>query len=49
MVRHIVFWQLKDELKQSDAQKVIDDLRESFAGLAGKIDGMTHIDFGVNY
>ena len=49
MVRHIVFWQLKDELKQSDAQKVIDDLRESFTGLAGRIDGMTHIDFGVNY
>ena len=49
MVRHIVFWQLKDELKQSDAQKVIYDLRESFTGLAGRIDGMTHIDFGVNY
>lgn len=49
MVRHIVFWQLKDELRHNGAPEVIADLRKSFAALSGKIDGLTRIDFGPNY
>ncbi len=49
MVRHIVFWQLKDELKHNGAPEVIADLRKSFVALSGKIDGLTRIDFGPNY
>lgn len=43
MVKHIILWQLKDEL--SDAQKcdVKQGIKEGLEGLQGKIDGLVDI------
>ena len=44
MIRHIVFWNLKEENKAATAQKIKTDLEN----LSGKISGLLHIEVGTN-
>lgn len=44
MIRHIVFWNLKEENKVETAQKIKTDLE----ALKGKIPGLLHIEVGIN-
>ena len=46
MVRHVILWQLKDELTAEEKVKVKADIKAGLEGLAGQIPGL--IDIKVN-
>jgi len=46
MVRHIVMWKLKEDVKPHQA---IDILQPKFKNLLGKVEGLEDIDVGINY
>ena len=43
MVKHIILWQLKDELTAEEKLEVKKGIKEGLEGLAGKIPGLTEI------
>ncbi len=43
MVKHIILWQLKDELSPEDKVKVKRGIKEGLEGLLGKIEGLVNI------
>lgn len=43
MVKHIILWQLKDELSAEERNTVKAEMKESLEGLAGKIPGLLEI------
>ena len=43
MVKHIILWQLKDELTAEEKMEVKKGIKEGLEGLAGKIPGLTEI------
>ena len=43
MVKHIILWQLKDELSDADKVQVKADIKAGLEGLAGKIPGLIDI------
>lgn len=43
MVKHVILWQLKDELTAEQKQEVKKGIKEGLEGLAGKIPGLTEI------
>lgn len=43
MVKHIILWQLKDELTKEEKTEVKKGIKESLEGLAGKIPGLIEI------
>lgn len=43
MVKHIILWQLKDELSDEEKAKVRADIKVGLEGLAGKIPGLIDI------
>lgn len=43
MVKHIILWQLKDELSAEEKNTVKAEMKESLEGLAGKIPGLLEI------
>ena len=43
MVKHIILWQLKDELSGEEKAKVRTDIKIGLEGLAGKIPGLIDI------
>ena len=43
MVKHIILWQLKDELTAEEKKEVKKGIKEGLEGLAGKIPGLTEI------
>lgn len=45
MIKHIVMWKLKDDNKAENAAKV----KAVLEGLAGKIDGLTLIEVGIDF
>lgn len=49
MVKHIVFWKLKDELKGEQRDQVLRRIKEGFEALRGVIPGMTHIEIGFDF
>jgi len=46
MIKHIVFWQIKDELEK---QIVMPKMKEMLLSLVGKIDGLKSMEVGFNY
>ncbi|MBQ9608473.1 MAG: Dabb family protein [Lachnospiraceae bacterium] len=46
MVKHIILWQLKDELSESERESAKKEIKEGLEGLKGKIPGL--IDITVN-
>ena len=46
MVKHIILWQLKDELSAEEKAEIVAGIKEGLEGLAGKIPGL--IDIKVN-
>ena len=46
MVKHVILWQLKDELSAEDKEKVKAEIKAGLEGLAGQIPGL--IDIKVN-
>ena len=45
MIKHIVFWKLKEENKEENMMKI----KNGLEGLVGQIDGLLHAEVGVNY
>ena len=43
MVKHVILWQLKDELSEDEKLKVKADIKAGLEGLAGKIPGLISI------
>ncbi len=43
MVKHVILWQLKDELTASEKKEVKKGIKEGLEGLAGKIPGLLEI------
>ena len=43
MVKHIILWQLKDELTEVEKQEVKKGIKEGLEGLMGKIPGLLEI------
>ncbi len=43
MVKHIILWQLKDELSEDEKIKVKADIKAGLEGLAGQIPGLINI------
>ena len=43
MVKHVILWQLKDELSDEEKVQVKADIKSGLEGLAGKIDGLLEI------
>lgn len=48
MVKHIVFWKLKEE-KKEQIQEIVANLRPRFEALVGVVDGLLAIELGKNY
>ena len=44
MVKHIILWQLKDELTADEKTAVKAGIKEGLEGLTGKIDGLLEIN-----
>ena len=45
MIKHMVFWKLKDENKKENMQKI----KTMLEGLSGKIDGLLNAQVGFNF
>ena len=43
MVKHVILWQLKDELSPQEKELVKAEIKDGLEGLAGKIPGLTQI------
>ena len=43
MVKHIILWQLKDELSEEEKQTVKAGIKEGLEGLAGKVPGQRYM------
>ena len=43
MVKHIILWQLKDELSDAEKQTVKAGIKEGLEGLKGQIEGLVEI------
>ena len=49
MVKHIILWQLKDELSEEEKIEVRKGIKEGLESLAGKIPGLTEIHVQAEY
>lgn len=48
MVKHVILWQLKDELSASEKDNVKKGIKEGLEGLSGKIPGLKEIKVNIN-
>lgn len=48
MVKHIILWQLKEELSAEEKQKVKEEIKEGLESLKGKIPGLLDIRVEIN-
>lgn len=48
MVKHIILWQLKDELSQEEKETVKQGIKEGLEGLQGVVPGLTEIKVYTN-
>ena len=49
MVKHIVFWKLKEELQGSAREAKLREIKQGFEALQGVIPGLRHIEIGVDF
>lgn len=48
MVKHVILWQLKDELSSEEKETVKKSIKEGLEGLAGRIPGLVDIHVNIN-
>lgn len=48
MVKHVILWNLKDELSDSEKRKVAQGIKDGLEGLMGQIPGMTEIKVNID-
>ena len=49
MVKHIILWQLKDELSEEEKKVVRAGIKEGLEGLQGKVPGLVEIKVQTEY
>ena len=49
MVKHIVFWKLKDDLQGSAREERLRQIKDGFEALQGVIPGLRHIEIGFDF
>lgn len=49
MIKHMVMWKLKDEAEGNQKDKNALILKEKLEDLKGKIDGLLHIEVGIDF
>lgn len=49
MVKHIVFWKLKDEVNGNDKAANARLIKEKLEDLNGKIEGLVKVEVGINF
>lgn len=49
MIKHIILWQLKDELSDEDKIQIRAGIKEGLEGLQGKIPGLTEIHVQTDF
>lgn len=49
MVKHIVFWKLKDEANGNDKAANARLIKEKLEDLNGKIEGLVKVEVGINF
>ena len=49
MVKHVILWQLKDELSEAEKKSVKEGIKENLEGLQGKIPGLVEIKVQIDY
>lgn len=47
MVKHIILWQLRDELSEEEKNKVAKEIKEGLEGLKGKVPGLLKIEVQI--
>ena len=47
MVKHVILWQLKDELSDAEKAAVKAGIKEGLEGLAGKVPGLVEVHVDV--
>ncbi|MBR4374103.1 MAG: Dabb family protein [Treponema sp.] len=47
MVKHVILWQLKDELSAEEKENVKKGIKEGLEGLKGKIEGLREIKVNI--
>ena len=48
MVKHVILWQLKDELSDAEKAAVKAGIKEGLEGLAGKVPGLVEVHVNIN-
>ena len=48
MVKHIILWQLKDELSDAEKAAVKAGIKEGLEGLVGKVPGLLEVHVNIN-
>jgi len=48
MVKHIILWQLKDELSEAEKQSAKQKIKSGLEDLAGKVPGLIDIKVNIN-
>ena len=49
MVKHIVFWKVKEDLKGLARDERLRDIKQGFEALQGIIPGLLHIEIGFDF
>ena len=48
MVKHVILWQLKDELSSEQKTQIKEEIKAGLEGLQGKIEGLTDIRVNID-
>ncbi len=48
MVHHIILWKIKEEIKETEKQQILQNVKEGLEGLKGKIEGLKQIEVKIN-
>ena len=49
MVKHIVFWKLKEGIRGTEREDVLKKIKDGFEAMAGKIPGLRTIELGITF
>jgi hypothetical protein len=44
MVKHVILWQLKEELNQQEREKITADMKEQLEALVGQVPGLKRLE-----
>lgn len=43
MVKHVILWQLKEDINEADKSEILQNIKDGLEGLKGQIDGLNDI------